>query len=81
MADELYRLPAGGRIRAAGLYPVWVIGIYSGVVLSVWAATQWLAWQWAYADGLGAAWLTLGGSKLYAPWQCGVWWWRLHTVS
>jgi type IV secretion system protein VirD4 len=80
MAEELYRLPAGGRLRAAGLYPVWVIGIYSGVVLSVWVATQWLAWQWAYADGLGPAWLTLGSWKLYAPWQCVLWWWRLHTV-
>jgi type IV secretion system protein VirD4 len=80
MAEELYRLPAGGRIRAAGLYPVWVIGTYSGIVLSVWSATQWLAHQWHYAEGLGEPWLTLGGWKLYAPWQCAVWWWRYHSL-
>jgi len=80
MAEELYRLPAGGRIRAAGLYPVWVIGTYSGIVLSVWSATQWLAHQWQYADGLGEPWLTMGGWKLYAPWQCAVWWWRYHSL-
>jgi hypothetical protein len=34
MAEELYRLPAGGRIRAAGLYPVWVLGMWGGAVLS-----------------------------------------------
>lgn len=78
--DDLYRLPPGGRLRAAGLYPVWVVGMWSSVVLSIWAATQWLAHQWSYAPSLGPAWWTIWQWKLYAPWQGAVWWWWFRTV-
>jgi len=80
--DELYRLPAGGRIRAAGLYPVWVLGMWGGGVLALWAGTQYLAQQWAYAPALGPAWLQLGHWKLYPLWQGVLWaWWGHNSAS
>ena len=66
VADELYRLPSGGRIRAAGLYPVVVAGATGGVLGSLWIATQWMAYRWRFAPSLGHPWLALPGQWVFA---------------
>jgi type IV secretion system protein VirD4 len=81
MADELYRLPPGGRIRAAGVYPAVLAGTVSGLLLTLWVATEWLAYQWHFSPSLGRPWLTLGGWAVYPPWSCLIWWVRFHSLS
>ena len=64
-----YRLPLGGRNRAAGLTLGAGATALTIVVLSAWAVTQWTAWQLEFASELGEPWL----GHLYAPWSFLVW--------
>src|SRR5258708_190414 len=52
--SELYRLPTGGT-RAAGVYPLVVMGCTCLFFLSLWAGTQTVASLWGYAPVLGRA--------------------------
>src|SRR5262245_41736462 len=73
---EPYTLPRGGKLRAAGLYPFWLFGMWVSGLLGCWVATQYLAHQWQYASYLGMPWLTLSAYRLYAPWEGLFWLWR-----
>ncbi len=44
------------------------------VLLSLWAATQWVAWMLGFQAALGASWVDLFGWPVYAPWQLFPWW-------
>ncbi len=43
-------------------------------VLALWGATQWAAAMLGHQPVLGAAWLTVAGMPVYAPWQVFAWW-------
>ena len=44
------------------------------VLISLWAATQWVAWMLGFQAALGASWVDLFGWPLYAPWKLFAWW-------
>ena len=43
-------------------------------VLALWGATQWAAAMLGHQPALGAAWITVAGTPVYAPWQMFAWW-------
>jgi type IV secretion system protein VirD4 len=50
---ELYRLPANSSVRAGGVYPTVVMGLTMTFVLSLWAATEVVAYRWSFSPVLG----------------------------
>jgi type IV secretion system protein VirD4 len=50
---ELYRLPAQGNARAGGVYPTVVMGLTMTFFLSLWAATEQVAYRCGFAAELG----------------------------
>jgi type IV secretion system protein VirD4 len=59
------------RIGAFSLIP---LALFAAVtLLGFWIATEWCAAKLGYQPRLGAAWLTLGHVRLYAPWAIFAW--------
>ncbi len=50
---ELYRLPAQSNARAGGVYPTVVMGLTMTFFLSLWAATELVAYRCGFAAALG----------------------------
>lgn len=77
MADRrLYRLPQGGRNRAAGVTVGAIATALLIVLLALWATTQWAAAQLGFWSELGQPWI----GRLYPPWGYLVWAIRFHDV-
>ena len=49
------------------------------VVLFLWAATEWTAWQLAFQPRLGQPWFTLIGWPIYQP-PAFFWWWFAYDA-
>lgn len=49
------------------------------VLIAIWAATQWTAWQLGYQSQLGAPWFILFGHPVYAP-PAFFWWWYFYDA-
>ena len=50
---RLYRLPSSShRNSAAGIFVGSLVGVVGGLVLVLWAGTQWAAWKLSYQAGL-----------------------------
>ena len=49
------------------------------VLIAIWAATQWTAWQLGYQSQLGVPWFTLFGHPVYAP-PAFFWWWYFYDA-
>jgi len=53
-ATRLYRLPSSGhRNTAAGIFVGSLVGVLGGLLLVLWAGTQWAAWKLGYQPALG----------------------------
>lgn len=51
------------------------------VLLSVWAATQYIAWRLGYQGELGPPLLSLSGTPIYAPYQFFMWWYAFDAYA
>jgi len=51
-----------------------ILAVFLIVLLSIWGATQWTAWQLGYQDQLGTPWFHLAGIPVYYP-PALFWWW------
>ncbi len=60
--------------RRTGAFSLIPLSLFAAVtLLSFWIATQWSAAELGYQWRLGAAWLSVGDFKLYAPWAFFSW--------
>ncbi|MFZ2871004.1 conjugal transfer protein TraG [Zavarzinia compransoris] len=51
-----------------------ILAVFLIVLLSIWGATQWAAWQLGYQDQLGTPWFHIAGMPIYYP-PALFWWW------
>jgi len=51
-----------------------IIVVFLIVLIMIWAATQWTAWQLGFQSQLGAPWFTVLGWPVYYP-PAFFWWW------
>ena len=51
-----------------------IIVVFLIVLIMIWAATQWTAWQLGFQSQLGAPWFTVWGWPVYYP-PAFFWWW------
>lgn len=51
-----------------------IIVVFLIVIIMIWAATQWTAWQLGFQAQLGAPWFTVLGWPVYYP-PAFFWWW------
>ncbi|MEQ1672057.1 MAG: conjugal transfer protein TraG, partial [Hyphomicrobium sp.] len=51
-----------------------IIVVFLIVLIMIWAATQWTAWQLGFQAQLGAPWFTVLGWPVYYP-PAFFWWW------
>jgi type IV secretion system protein VirD4 len=53
--------------------------VFTVVLVSLWGATQWVAWRLDYQPGLGGPWAHLGGVPLFPP-PALFWWWYWYDA-
>ena len=53
--------------------------VFAIVILMLWAATQWAAYQLGYQSRLGSPWFSLVGTPIYRPWDL-FWWWYAYEA-
>ncbi|WP_375786952.1 conjugal transfer protein TraG [Bradyrhizobium sp. Pha-3] len=51
-----------------------IIVVFAIVLVTIWGATEWVAWRLAFQPELGAAWFYLFGFPFYLP-PSFFWWW------
>ena len=51
-----------------------ILTVFAIVLVTTWAATEWVAWRLAFQPELGAPWFTLLGFSFYLP-PAFFWWW------
>lgn len=53
--------------------------VFAVILLALWAATQWAAYQLGYQPRLGYPWFSLAGTPIYHPWDL-FWWWYAYEA-
>ena len=57
-----------------------LFAVFAIVLITMWAATQWVAWKLGYHAQLGPPWLELGhGRPVYIPFAF-FWWWYAYDA-
>ena len=56
-----------------------VIIVFGIVILAIWAATEWTAWQLGFQPELGVPWWHLAGTPIYLP-PAFFWWWFAYDA-
>jgi type IV secretion system protein VirD4 len=51
-----------------------ILIVFTIVLVTLWAATQWTAWRLGYQPQLGPPWFALAGAPIYLP-PAFFWWW------
>ncbi|MCW2359855.1 MULTISPECIES: conjugal transfer protein TraG [Bradyrhizobium] len=51
-----------------------ILTVFTIVILTTWAATQWTAWKLGFQPQLGPPWFMLGHWPIYYPWSFFPWW-------
>ena len=51
-----------------------ILTVFTIVILTTWAATQWTAWKLGFQPQLGPPWFMLGDLPIYYPWSFFPWW-------
>ncbi|MGE0038338.1 MAG: conjugal transfer protein TraG [Sphingomonadaceae bacterium] len=51
-----------------------ILTVFTIVLLTTWAATQWTAWKLGFQPQLGPPWFMLGHWPIYYPWSFFPWW-------
>ncbi len=55
--------------------------VFAIVIVGVWAATQWAAFQLGYQAQLGEPWVVLFGTPVYQPWKLFEWWYAYEAYA
>jgi type IV secretion system protein VirD4 len=58
-----------------------ILIVLAMVILGVWGATQWAAFQLGYQVELGAPWFQFFGMPIYRPWQLFLWWYWFDAYA
>ena len=58
-----------------------ILTIFAIVLLTIWAATQWTAYQLGFQPQLGPPWFMLGDSPIYYPWSFFPWWYFYEAYA
>ncbi len=58
-----------------------ILIVFTVVIATTWAATQWVAHMLDYQDGLGSAWFTLGNMLIYPPHRLYQWWYAFDAYA
>src|SRR5919204_1360004 len=72
MANELYRLPPGGRNTATGVWFGALGAVATAIFLSLWAATQYTAWRFRFPPAFGRPLLLLPHTMQDWLWALGL---------
>lgn len=56
-----------------------VVIVFGIVILAIWAATEWTAWQLGFQPELGVPWWHLAGAPIYLP-PGFFWWWFAYDA-
>ncbi|ARS71019.1 conjugal transfer protein TraG [Sinorhizobium meliloti] len=56
-----------------------IVVVFLTVLISVWGATQWVAWRFGYQAQLGQPWFELFGQPVYPP-PALFWWWYFYDA-
>ncbi|KJF71746.1 MULTISPECIES: conjugal transfer protein TraG [Agrobacterium] len=56
-----------------------IIVVFLIVFMTIWGATQWVAWRLGFQAQLGEAWFTLAGLPVYPP-PALFWWWYFYDA-
>ncbi|MAS15352.1 MAG: conjugal transfer protein TraG [Nitratireductor sp.] len=56
-----------------------ILIVFTIVLTTTWAATEWTAWRLGFQPQLGAPWLELGGWPIYYP-PAFFWWWYFYDA-
>jgi len=65
----------------AGAKILWgqILAVFTIVLTTTWAATQWTAWRLGFQAHLGAPWFEIGGWPIYYP-PAFFWWWYFYDA-
>jgi len=56
-----------------------ILTVFTIVLTTIWAATQWTAWRLGFQPQLGAPWFEVGGWPIYYP-PAFFWWWYFYDA-
>ncbi|WP_309085554.1 conjugal transfer protein TraG [Chelativorans sp.] len=56
-----------------------ILTVFTIVLLTTWAATQWTAWRLGFQAQLGSAWFEIAGWPIYYP-PAFFWWWYFYDA-
>ena len=56
-----------------------ILAVFTIVLTTTWAATQWTAWRLGFQAQLGAPWFEIGGWPIYYP-PAFFWWWYFYDA-
>jgi type IV secretion system protein VirD4 len=56
-----------------------IVIVFGIVILAIWAATEWTAWQLGFQPELGHPWRLLAGKPIYLP-PAFFWWWFAYDA-
>ncbi len=56
-----------------------IFAVFLSVFMTIWGATQWVAWRLAFQPQLGSPWFELAGLPVYPP-PALLWWWYLYDA-
>ncbi len=56
-----------------------IVVVFGIVILAIWAATEWTAWQLGFQPELGRPWWFLAGKPIYLP-PAFFWWWFAYDA-
>ncbi|MFK5978155.1 MAG: conjugal transfer protein TraG [Rhizobiaceae bacterium] len=55
--------------------------VVSTITGTLWASTQWVAYQLGYQARLGEAWFEIGGWPVFYPWRLFGWWYSFEAYA
>ena len=55
--------------------------VFAIILLGVWGATQWTAYELGYQPRLGPSWFSLAGAPVYPPWRLFEWWYAFEPYA
>jgi type IV secretion system protein VirD4 len=58
-----------------------ILVVFSIVILGVWFATEWCAWELDFQPRLGAPWFRWIGLPVYCPWRLFEWWYAFDAYA
>ena len=69
------------RVNATRILWGQVLVVFAIVLASIWAATQWTAWQLGYQAQLGEPWFVVAGHSIYQPSAFFLWWYSYDAYA